>query len=41
VQEVVFEKTSLMPEYRRERLNDNDLNDLIGYLRTLRGATTR
>jgi cytochrome c oxidase cbb3-type subunit 3 len=41
VQEVVFEKTSLMPEYGKERLNDSDLNDLIGYLRTLRGATTR
>lgn len=41
VQQVVFEKASLMPEYGRERLNDSDLNDLIGYLRTLRGATTR
>lgn len=41
VQQVVFEKASLMPEYGKERLNDSDLNDLIGYLRTLRGATTR
>ena len=41
VQEVVFEKTSLMPEYGKERLSDNDLNDLIGYLRTRRGVTTR
>ena len=41
VQQVGFEKTSLMPEYGTERLSDSDLNDLIGYLRTLRGATTR
>ena len=41
VQQVVFEKASLMPEYGKERLNDSDLNDLIGYLRTLRGSSTR
>jgi cytochrome c oxidase cbb3-type subunit III len=41
LEQVIFEKTSLMPEYGKDRLNDNDLNDLIGYLRTLRGATTR
>ena len=41
VQQVILDKTSLMPEYGKERLNDNDLNDLIGYLRTLRGSTTR
>ena len=41
VQQVIFEKTSLMPEYGKERLNDGDLNDLIGYLRTLRGTATR
>jgi len=28
----------LMPPYTPQRLNDNDLNDLIGYLTTLRGA---
>jgi hypothetical protein len=41
VQQVVFEKTSLMPEYGPARLTDSDLNDLIGYLRTLRGSTAR
>jgi putative heme-binding domain-containing protein len=41
VQQVIFEKASMMPEYGTERLNDNDLNDLIGYLRTLRGSPTR
>ena len=41
LQQLIFEKASLMPEYGTERLNDGDLNDLIGYLRTLRGATTR
>lgn len=39
--QVTFDKTSLMPEYGSERLSDSDLNDLIGYLRTLRGAATR
>jgi len=38
VQDVVYENTSLMPAYPAQRLNDNDLNDLIGYLTTLRGA---
>jgi putative heme-binding domain-containing protein len=38
VQDVVYEKASLMPPYTPQRLNDNDLNDLIGYLTTLRGA---
>ncbi len=41
LQQLVFDKTSLMPEYGKERLTDSDLNDLIGYLRTLRGSTTR
>ena len=41
VQQVIFEKASLMPEYGKERISDSDLNDLIGYLRTLRGTTTR
>lgn len=41
VQQVVFEKTSLMPEYGQQRLSDSDLNDLIGYLRTLRGSRAR
>jgi putative heme-binding domain-containing protein len=38
VQDVVYDKASLMPAYTPQRLNDNDLNDLIGYLTTLRGA---
>jgi putative heme-binding domain-containing protein len=38
VQDVVYEKASLMPAYTPQRLSDNDLNDLIGYLTTLRGA---
>jgi|RhiMetdeSRZDD1v2_1073273.scaffolds.fasta_scaffold14368_2 putative heme-binding domain-containing protein len=38
LQDVVYEKASLMPEYGPGRLNDNDLNDLIGYLTTLRGS---
>jgi putative heme-binding domain-containing protein len=38
LQEVVYEKASLMPDYGPGRLNDNDLNDLVGYLTTLRGA---
>jgi cytochrome c oxidase cbb3-type subunit III len=41
LQQLIFEKASLMPEFGTERLNDGELNDLIGYLRTLRGATTR
>lgn len=41
LQQLVFEKASLMPEFTAERMNDSDLNDLISYLRTLRGATTR
>jgi putative heme-binding domain-containing protein len=38
VQEVVVEKASLMPPYTAQRLSDTDLNDLIGYLTSLRGA---
>ena len=32
LQEVIYEKTSLMPEYPTSRLNDADLTDLVGYL---------
>lgn len=39
VQEVIYEKASLMPEYGRDRLSDSDLNDLVGYLSTLRLAS--
>jgi putative heme-binding domain-containing protein len=38
VQEVIYDKASLMPPYTAQRLSDSDLNDLIGYLTTLRGA---
>jgi len=38
LREVVSEKTSLMPDFTAERLKDADLNDLVGYLSTLRGA---
>jgi putative heme-binding domain-containing protein len=38
LQEVIYEKASLMPAFGAARLNDGDLNDLIGYLSTLRGA---
>ena len=27
-----------MPAFAQARLNDSDLNDLVGYLTTLRGA---
>jgi putative heme-binding domain-containing protein len=38
LQDVIYEKDSLMPAYGTARLNDTDLNDLVGYLSTLRGA---
>jgi putative heme-binding domain-containing protein len=38
LQEVIYEKGSLMPAFPPARLNDSDLNDLVGYLSTLRGA---
>ena len=38
LQDVIYEKASLMPEYGPGRLNDKDLNDVDGYLSTLRGA---
>ena len=37
LQEVLYEKTSIMPAYGPDRLNDTDLNDLLAYLGTLRG----
>jgi putative heme-binding domain-containing protein len=36
--EVQYDKASLMPAYTAQRLSETDLNDLIGYLTTLRGA---
>jgi putative heme-binding domain-containing protein len=43
LQEVAYEKSSLMPTFGPARLNDSDLNDVVGYLMTLRGrdAETR
>jgi putative heme-binding domain-containing protein len=41
LQQVVFEKSSTMPEYGPGRLSASDLDDLVGYLGTLRGAPTR
>jgi putative heme-binding domain-containing protein len=38
LQDVVYEKGSLMPDYGANRLNDGDLRDLVGYLTTLRGV---
>jgi putative heme-binding domain-containing protein len=38
LKEVVYEKVSLMPAYGPERLNETQLNDLVGYLTTLREA---
>jgi putative heme-binding domain-containing protein len=38
LQEVIYEKTSLMPAFAPNRLNDSDLSDLVGYLTTLRGV---
>jgi putative heme-binding domain-containing protein len=36
LQDVIYEKTSLMPAYGPDRLTDSDLTDLVGYLTTLR-----
>jgi putative heme-binding domain-containing protein len=38
LQDVIYEKNSLMPVFAADRLNDGDLNNLIGYLSTLRGV---
>jgi cytochrome c oxidase cbb3-type subunit 3 len=37
VREVIDEKTSLMPDYGPDKLPDVELDDLLAYLRTLRG----
>lgn len=39
LQDVIYEKTSLMPAYEPDRLSDADLDDLVGYLSTLRLAS--
>jgi putative heme-binding domain-containing protein len=38
LQDVIYEKDSLMPAYGPERLTASDLNDLVSYLMTLRGT---
>jgi putative heme-binding domain-containing protein len=38
LQEVIYDRSSLMPAFTPARLSDSDLNDLIGYLSTLRAA---
>jgi hypothetical protein len=37
VREVIDEKRSLMPDYGLEKLTEAELDDLLAYLRTLRG----
>jgi putative heme-binding domain-containing protein len=37
LKEVIYEKESLMPAFTAQRLSDADLNDLVGYLSSLRG----
>jgi len=39
LREVISEKSSLMPDFRADRLTDADLNDLLGFLGTLRGGS--
>ena len=36
LQDLIYEKESLMPAYGPDRLSESDLNDLVGYLTTLR-----
>jgi hypothetical protein len=38
VREIIIDKRSLMPDFGAERLSEGDLNDLLGYLATLRGG---
>ena len=38
LKEVIYEKESLMPVFGPSRLTDGDLNDLVGYLSSLRGS---
>jgi putative heme-binding domain-containing protein len=41
LREVIKEKASLMPEFSVARLSDHDLDDLVSFLSTLRGANAR
>jgi putative heme-binding domain-containing protein len=38
LQDIIYDKGSLMPAFGPERLSDSALNDVIGYLTTLRGV---
>jgi putative heme-binding domain-containing protein len=38
LQDILYDKTSLMPVFDPGRLSDGDLNDVVGYLSSLRGA---
>src|SRR5262245_59188199 len=40
LQDVIYEKTSLMPIYGTSQLPDGDLRDLLGYLTTLKGPAS-
>ena len=40
LQEVIHEQNSLMPIYGTAQLSDGDLEDLLGYLATLRGGSS-
>jgi len=38
LRDVVNDKTSLMPDFGQDKLNDHDLDDLLAYLATLRNS---
>ncbi len=38
LQNILYDTTSLMPVFDPRRLSDGDLNDVVGYLSSLRGA---
>ena len=38
LRDVVIDKTSLMPDFSAERLSNRDLDDVVAYLMTMRGA---
>lgn len=38
LQDVIYDRTSLMPAFGPDRLSDDDLQDLVGYLSSLRKA---
>src|SRR5262249_19856037 len=40
LQQVIYEKQSMMPAFGTERIGADDLDNLISYLTTLRGAAS-